>query len=158
MIIHNGDHLEYEIENANTPLKERSDWPLPSFDAKDWAEAFCKRFPQMDEGVMLAWFANALMRGFDEHFFSHVNTDHRGNMGVFERIKERLQHAEAFEEDDGHLLEDAATEIARLRTALEEITKCDDDGYGPAGYCANIAQKALANIVPEQLTEKKDAT
>jgi hypothetical protein len=64
-------------------------------------------------------------------------------MGVFERIKERLQHAEAFEEDDGHLLEDAATEIARLRTALEEITKCDDDGYGPAGYCAKIAQKAL---------------
>jgi hypothetical protein len=36
-------------------------------------------------------------------------------------------------------------EIARLRAALEEITKCDDDGYGPAGYCANIAQKALAN-------------
>jgi hypothetical protein len=33
MIIHNGDHLQYEIDNANTPLRERSDWPLPSFDA-----------------------------------------------------------------------------------------------------------------------------
>lgn len=65
-IIHNGDHAEYEIENANTPPKERSNWPLPSFDAKDWAEAFCKRHPTMDEGTMLTWFANALMRGYDE--------------------------------------------------------------------------------------------
>lgn len=77
MIIHNGDHLEYEIENANTPPKERSDWPLPSFDAKDWAEAFCKVATKLgykdadgkpiDEGWMISWFAGALMRGFDEH-------------------------------------------------------------------------------------------
>jgi hypothetical protein len=67
MLIHNGDHLEYEIENADTPPKERSDWPLPSFDARDWAEAYCKINPAADEGTMLAWFANALMRGFDEH-------------------------------------------------------------------------------------------
>jgi hypothetical protein len=66
MIIHNGDHLEFEIEHQNTPPEERPDWPLPSFDARDWAEAFCKLNPQMDEGTMLAWFANALMRGFDE--------------------------------------------------------------------------------------------
>lgn len=66
MIIHNGDHLQYEIDNANVPPKERSDWPLPSFDAKDWAEAFCKLNPTMDEGAMITWFANALMRGFDE--------------------------------------------------------------------------------------------
>ena len=66
-IIHNGDHAEYKFENANTPPEQRSDWPLPSFDAHDWAEAFCKAFPEMDEGVMISWFANALMRGFDEH-------------------------------------------------------------------------------------------
>lgn len=42
------------------------DWPLSSFDARDWAEAFCKINPGIDEGVMLSWFANALMRGFDE--------------------------------------------------------------------------------------------
>ena len=67
MLIQNGDHAQYEIDNANTPPNERSDWPLPSFDAKDWAEAFCKLHPTVDEGVALAWFANALMRGFDEH-------------------------------------------------------------------------------------------
>jgi hypothetical protein len=77
MIIHNGDHLQYEIDNADTPPKERCDWPLPSFDARDWAEAFCKIATELgyrdaegkpvDEGWMIGWFANALMRGFDEH-------------------------------------------------------------------------------------------
>jgi hypothetical protein len=66
MKIHNGDHLEYELANKDTPLKERSDWPFPSFDARDWAEAFCERNPSVDVGVALSWFANALMRGYDE--------------------------------------------------------------------------------------------
>jgi hypothetical protein len=62
-----GDHADFEREHANTPPHERPDWPLPSFDARDWATAFCKLNPTMDEGTMLTWFANALMRGFDEH-------------------------------------------------------------------------------------------
>ena len=72
----NGDRAEFEIEHANTPMKERPDWPLPSFDARDWAEAFCKiadglgyRDPEgkpIDEGWMIGWFANALMRGYDQ--------------------------------------------------------------------------------------------
>jgi hypothetical protein len=65
----NGDHIEFELENVNTPPEERPDWPLPSFDARDWAKAFVKRNPNcgLDEDVMLTWFAAALMRGFDEH-------------------------------------------------------------------------------------------
>jgi hypothetical protein len=65
-IILNGDHLEFEIEHMNTPPKERPDWPLPSFSAVDWAEAFCKINPGIDEDVMIGWFANALMRGYDQ--------------------------------------------------------------------------------------------
>lgn len=75
-IILGGDHAAFEIEHANTPPKERPDWPLPSFDAHDWAEAFCKvanKFgfkdaegKPIDEGWMISWFANALMRGYDE--------------------------------------------------------------------------------------------
>lgn len=71
-----GDHAEFEREHANTPPKERPDWPLPSFDAKDWAETFCKVATDLgykdaegkpiDEGWMIGWFANSLMRGFDE--------------------------------------------------------------------------------------------
>lgn len=71
-----GDQIEFEREHANTPLKERPDWPLPSFDARDWAEAFCKIATKLgykdaegkpvDEGWMTTWFANALMRGYDQ--------------------------------------------------------------------------------------------
>lgn len=74
-----GDQAEFEAEWAASgkPDNERPDWPLPSFDAKDWAEAFCKIATSLgykdadgkpvDEGWMISWFANALMRGFDEH-------------------------------------------------------------------------------------------
>ncbi len=77
MRILNGDHAEYEIENANVKPENRSDWPLPSFDARDWAKCFCKIATNLgykdadgkpiDEGWMIGWFANSLMRGFDEH-------------------------------------------------------------------------------------------
>ena len=70
MNILNGDHAQFEIDNANTPIEHRSDWPLPSFDAKDWAKEFCRiariKGLDIDEGWMIGWFANALMRGFDE--------------------------------------------------------------------------------------------
>ena len=64
-----GNQLEFEKEHENTPPEERPDWPLPSFDAVDWAKAFCKLNPEMkdQEEIMVTWFANALMRGYDEH-------------------------------------------------------------------------------------------
>jgi len=67
-VILNGDHAEFEMEWAGKDPKTRPDWPLPSFDARDWTEAFQKTNPNsgIDEGTMLGWFANALMRGFDE--------------------------------------------------------------------------------------------
>lgn len=77
-IILNGDHAEFEAEFAASgkPDSERPDWPLPSFDAQDWAAAFCKiatglgykdaEGKPIDEGWMISWFANALMRGYDE--------------------------------------------------------------------------------------------
>lgn len=44
---------------------------LQSFDARVWAKEFvdrARRDPSFatDEGNMIGWFANALMRGFDE--------------------------------------------------------------------------------------------
>lgn len=67
-VILNGDHAEFENEHADTPPEDRSDWPLPSFDARDWAKYFMKCFPngEVDEGIMVGWFSNALMRGYDE--------------------------------------------------------------------------------------------
>lgn len=66
-IIMNGDHADFENEHQNTKPEDRPDWPLPSFNARDWAAAFCKLNPTMDEDLMISWFANALMRGYDEH-------------------------------------------------------------------------------------------
>jgi hypothetical protein len=47
---------------------------LQSFDARDWAKAFVERVqanPSIpnDEETMRGWFANALMRGYDEHYW-----------------------------------------------------------------------------------------
>lgn len=67
-VILNGDHAEFEMEHANTPVEQRPDWPLPSFNARDWAKAFLECNPNcgVDEDTMIGWFANALMRGYDE--------------------------------------------------------------------------------------------
>ena len=71
-IIYNGDHAQFEIDHANTPPEQRPDWPLPSFDARDWAKAFLAAYEKGDdqfltEDTMIGWFASALMRGYDEH-------------------------------------------------------------------------------------------
>lgn len=69
MVILNGDHLEFEREWAGKDPKERPDWPLPSFDAHDWAESFMKiwgnRLGEINKDLMVCWFANALMAGYD---------------------------------------------------------------------------------------------
>lgn len=59
------------VTNSDDP-----NWPYPSFDAADWAKAFCKTainlgYSEMDEGWVLGWFANAIMRGYDEAQWRH---------------------------------------------------------------------------------------
>ena len=61
-----GDQLQYELDNANIPPEQRSDWPLPSFSAQDWAVAFNKKHPSVSVDDARAWMACALMRGYDE--------------------------------------------------------------------------------------------
>lgn len=34
-------------------------------DAAVWAKEFCRLFPDADEGLMISWFANAIMTGVD---------------------------------------------------------------------------------------------
>lgn len=59
--------LAIEKQDRNDPS-----WPLPSFDAREWAKAFVeliRKKPEIatDEATMTTWFAGALMRGYDEH-------------------------------------------------------------------------------------------
>lgn len=44
-------------------------WPHTT-DAQVWAAEFKKRFPAIDEGTMLGWFANAIMAGHDAASFA----------------------------------------------------------------------------------------
>ncbi|HEY0684735.1 MAG TPA: hypothetical protein VGD45_20530 [Steroidobacter sp.] len=62
----NGDQLQHEIDNAGVPLDQRSDYPYCSFDAEDWAKAFVLQNPGFDIDLARAWFAAALMRGYDQ--------------------------------------------------------------------------------------------
>jgi len=145
-IIHNGDHAEFEIEHAGTPPHERPDWPMPSFDARDWAAAFVKINPTFDEGTALAWFAGALMRGFDEANARHARKEvmphpdtvqssgqnttppQASEPGVTDELLAELEAPAAIggttsedwweEYDPLHL--DAATEIRRLRALVAE--------------------------------------
>ncbi len=44
--------------------------PLTGMDAQEWAKEFMRiwagRWAEVDEALMISWFANAIMRGFDE--------------------------------------------------------------------------------------------
>jgi hypothetical protein len=90
--------LAYALAIAN-PTRDDPNWPLPSFDAKDWAEAFCQIISDgraIDEDFMVTWFANALMRGYDE--------------AAQRRSKD---------------LDEARSEALRLRATLGELTNVD---------------------------------
>lgn len=60
-------------EHEHTPSSEAPHHPActQSFDARDWARDFNATakslgYCDMDEGWLIGWFANAIMRGFDE--------------------------------------------------------------------------------------------
>lgn len=46
-------------------MKERS-YPHGEFDAQKWAKEFKRLYPDSDEELMLSWFANAIMTGYDK--------------------------------------------------------------------------------------------
>ena len=132
MIIHNGDHAEFEIEHANTPPHERPDWPLPSFDAQDWAKAFLKANESgtgdfLDEGTMTSWFANALMRGHDEGIanFSKATATLRARIASLE---EALRPFAEIVEGDQIVMAPSSIPLECFRRARAELEKGKDNG------------------------------
>ena len=59
-------------------------------DATKWAEAFCQHTPknQRDEGILMVWFANAIMHTLDTERGTIINGEHA------ECLLERNSHAE----------------------------------------------------------------
>ena len=59
------------VSRADSPdavevVEPASTFNHQSIDAAEWAAEFCRLFGGHDEGLMLAWFANAIMAGYDE--------------------------------------------------------------------------------------------
>lgn len=137
-IILNGDHAEFEAEWAGKDPKTRPDWPLPSFDANDWAESFTtimkgKLMIKKDDAIdtMRGWFANALMRGFDEAsaraskefdaamtaIKSQVADEKKNIKSNLERELERVR-AEALEKGKGVWLKYGGVFVAGIAVGL----------------------------------------
>ena len=58
------------LKAPNKEAKPREADPLSGIDAREWAREFLRiwsgRWSEVDEGLMISWFSNAIMRGFDE--------------------------------------------------------------------------------------------
>ena len=75
--------------NMENEVKE---FDCHSFDAKVWANEFCRMFPNMEKETMLGWFANAIMAGYDykdneKRIFKGRRIPDRENF-LFDDIKE----------------------------------------------------------------------
>jgi len=76
------------MDKIETP----EEFDVHAFDARVWAKAFCDRFPGHDEGLMLGWFANAIMAGYDHAGFDStaIRADERQKAVEWISVKERL--------------------------------------------------------------------
>lgn len=114
----------------------KDDVLLKTIDAQIWAREFMRSFghrkEEIDEGLMLAWFANAIMRGIDEQRWRMEKT-YSAEIAKLEaenaRLREALEHiaghngkirpccTDAFLKDqlDNH-------DVAIAREALEDKT------------------------------------
>jgi hypothetical protein len=102
------------------PLEELSShthygFPSTSFDARVWAEAFMqyavKNKMGIDEDLMTAWFANAIMRGFDEHGDS-----------IFD-LRDQLAEQEAHAAQLAESLHGSANEVMKLQQQLKSMQR-----------------------------------
>lgn len=95
-----------------------------SCDAKDWAEAFVAHVqanPSIatDEGTMIGWFANAIMRGYDEH--ARIHPTLRETLEATEAYQHTLRDAEEQRAKRVQAEQDAAALRAQLADAIAVI-------------------------------------
>jgi hypothetical protein len=89
---------------------------MHSFDARDWAKAFVEHVRAdsgiaFDESAMIGWFANAIMRGYEE--------------GIAERRRIQFQYNAALEE-----LEELRGTAKRLNDECNRLNRECNELYG----------------------------
>lgn len=112
-------------------------WP-ETFDANIWSAEFVKRFPAVQRDDAIGWFANAIMRGYDEYHHRNCNEAKeklakfgasfisdltRKNWKIKGQYLNRKLHKRAIEFDlmtsDGY----ASNTKPGVKEAVEELTK-----------------------------------
>jgi hypothetical protein len=98
---------------------KKEEFNQQSMDAEVWAEEFMRLFgkslSQIDEGLMLSWFANAIMAGYDEARRRHENPASKrveelerenylliavpGQMAMVDKINELCQEVSKLKEE-----------------------------------------------------------
>lgn len=102
-------------------MSEKIEFDIHSFDSRVWAKAFCDQFPGHDEGLMIGWFANAIMAGYDyrdsltETRDAAIRADERQKAAGWISVKERLPEKE--------------TESCSVDCII-----CEEDGYQTLAY------------------------
>lgn len=145
------------------PVSEPPIDPLQTLDAQLWAKEFMRiwsgRWAEVDEGLMIAWFANAIMRGFDEasnrtraaaerDALKAQNADLEAD---YQRIiREIIPHAKpaSGREDDQleppwEVVSRLAAELERLRDLISALSETVD-GEKPTGKAIEALEMGRA--------------
>jgi hypothetical protein len=100
------DHQRPRVANVlgdSTPRPPRADslHLIGNFDAQAWAKEFMRlwgeRLSEVDEGLMIGWFANAIMAGYD-----HKDRAARPSRAEVRRLYDIAADAECIEDDGSH--------------------------------------------------------
>jgi hypothetical protein len=114
---------EDKNESVNFKLTDESIRnELNTFDAVVWGKAFCKIHPQVDLDLAISWFANALMRGYDQRYWE---SDEYKNS-----IKEVLEPGSTDKHTVNYLTEREEKESEYAKCTVDDIYKNHDWGDG----------------------------
>jgi hypothetical protein len=104
-----------QLDKNDQAEGEKVDIDCTNMDAAHWAKAFCEKFPRHDEGLMVAWFANAIMCGWDNAHWK-------------------------MEESNPHPPQPDSNELVE---ALHAINLCSQNTLSTKSECGRIARAAL---------------
>lgn len=89
---------------------------LDTTDATEWADEFCKMYPEADKGAMLAWFASAIETG------RSAGQRHNLLLDLEDQIEE-VNRANGWYDDSRTVLEECmllTTEVAEMAEAFRD--------------------------------------